>query len=101
MTMQLLIGCLIGVCLIGMGYVVWTKKTFHFLAGFQDLWIPINPERLSKRIGILLMVLGGIAMLTAIFTIPFGEAAEIISSVGALITILCIFVVIGLDKIGY
>lgn len=99
--MQILIGCLIGVCFLSMGYVVWTKKAFHFLAGFQTLWIPINPKRLSKRIGMLLMVLGGIAILTAIFTIPFGEVVETISSVCAFMTILCIFIVIGLDKVGY
>lgn len=39
------------------------------------MWEPINRERLGNRIGILLILIGVIAILTSIFTIWFGTVA--------------------------
>lgn len=95
------IGMLFGAICIWAGYTVRTKKEFYLLAGFRETWQPINRERLGNRIGILLILMGVIAILTAIFTIWFGATAEKISGIFALIDVIMIILVIVLDQIGF
>lgn len=64
-------------------------------------WEPVNRERLGNRIGILLVILGVIAMLTSIFAIWFGATAGKISGILAIIDVVMIIIVIGLDQMGY
>ena len=94
------IGLIIGVFLIWVGYIVWTKGIYSLLAGFWITWEPVNSEKLGKRIGILLIILGILAILTAIFTIWFGAVVGKISAILALIDGIMIFIVIGLDQMG-
>lgn len=94
-------GFVIGLLLIGAGYLVRTKQMFSFLAGFREVWEPVNQERLGKRIGVLLSILGVIAIFTAIATIWFGDIVATISGVLALIAVILVVIVIALDQIGY
>lgn len=94
------IGLIIGVFLIWVGYIVRTKGIYSLLAGFWITWEPVNSEKLGKRIGILLIILGILAILTAIFTIWFGAVVGKISAILALIDGIMIFIVIGLDQMG-
>ena len=99
--MDMAIGLAIGLFLIWLGYFVRTKKAFALLAGFGDTWQPVHKERLGNRIGILLMIIGIIAIFTSVFTIWFGETAGKVSGVLAIIDVILIMIVIGLDQIGY
>ena len=99
--MDMAIGLLIGVGLIFLGYFVRTKQAFAMLAGFGQSWQPGNKERLGNRIGILLMILGGIAILTSIFTIWFGSTAGKVSGVLAIVDVALIIIVIVLDQMGH
>lgn len=75
MGMEIFIGLIMGASLICAGYIVRTREVFSFLTGFGDTWEPVNRERLGNRIGILLMIIGVIAILTSVFTIWFGATA--------------------------
>lgn len=86
MNFEMLIGLIIGIVFIWVGYIVQKKQTFFFLAGFSQTWEPINKERLGNRIGILIMSLGIIAISTSIFTIWFGD------TVGKYSVVLAIFI---------
>jgi len=101
MVIEVGIGLFTGVLLIWAGYIVRTKQVFAFLAGFRESWEPVNRERLGNRIGILLIILGVIAMLTSIFAIWFGTTAGKISGILAIIDVIMIIIVIGLDQMGY
>lgn len=101
MGIEMIIGLAIGMLFIWAGYIVRTKKTFVFLAGFRETWAPVNKERLGNRVGILVMTLGIIAIFTSIFTIWFGATAGKISGVLAIINVSLIIIVIGLDQIGH
>lgn len=101
MGIEMLIGLAVGVLFIWAGYIVRTKKTFVFLAGFRETWEPVNKEKLGNRVGILVMTLGIIAIFTSIFTIWFGATAGKISGVLAIINVSLIIIVIGLDQIGH
>ena len=101
MGIEMLIGLAVGILFIWAGYIVRTKKTFVFLAGFRETWEPVNKERLGNRVGILVMTLGIIAIFTSIFTIWFGDTAGEFSVVLAIINVILIIIVIGLDQIGY
>ncbi|MGA3601742.1 DUF3784 domain-containing protein [Lysinibacillus agricola] len=101
MGIEMVIGLVIGVFLIGAGYIVRTKQAFAFLAGFRETWEPVNKERLGNRIGILLIIIGVIAIFTSIFTIWFGATVGKTSGVLAIIDVIMIIIVIGLDQIGY
>src|SRR5699024_2289657 len=94
------IGLIIGVFLIWVGYIVWTKGIYSLLAGFWITWEPVNNEKLGNRVGILIIILGVLAILTAIFTIWFGAVVGEISAILALIDGIMIFIVIGLDQMG-
>ena len=97
----MIIGLAVGVLFIWAGYIVRTKKTFVFLAGFRETWEPVNKEKLGNRVGILVMTLGIIVIFTSIFTIWFGATAGKISGVLAIINVSLIIIVIGLDQIGH
>ena len=101
MGIELGIGMAVGAFFICMGYMVRTKKDFSLLAGFRVTWEPINKERLGNRIGILLILIGIIAILTSIFTIWFGAAAGEISGILVIIDVILIMIAIGLDQMGY
>ncbi|HLR79669.1 MAG TPA: hypothetical protein VK119_03700 [Bacillota bacterium] len=101
MGIDLLIGLIIGTTLIGAGYIIRTKKVFSFLAGFGETWEPVNRGRLGNRIGLLLIILGIIAILTSIFAIWFGATAGKISGILAIIDVILIIISIGLDRMGY
>ncbi len=101
MGIEMLISLAVGMLFIWAGYIVRTKKTFVFLAGFRETWEPVNKERLGNRVGILVMTLGIIAIFTSIFTIWFGATAGEISGVLAIINVSLIIIVIGLDQIGH
>jgi hypothetical protein len=101
MGIKMVIGLIIGISLIGAGYIVRTKGEFSFLAGFGETWEPINKERLGNRIGILLIILGVIAILTAIFTLWFGDLVGKVSGILAIINVIIIIIVIGLDRMGH
>lgn len=101
MGTEMIIGLVFGVFLIWAGYIVRTKQAFAFLAGFRESWEPVNKERLGNRIGILLIIIGVIAIFTSIFTIWFGATVGKISGVLAIIDMIMIIIVIGLDQIGY
>ena len=101
MGIELGIGLVIGAFCIWAGYMVRTKKQFYLLAGFGESWVPMNRERLGNRIGMLLMMLGVLAILTAIFTIWFGAVVGKISGILAIIDVVMIMIVIGLDQLGY
>lgn len=97
------IGLIIGVFLIWLGYTVRTQAMSSSLAGFWitwTLWEPVNSERLGKRIGVLLILLGLLAILTAIFSIWFGGLVGKISAILALTNIILIFIAIALDQMG-
>lgn len=95
------IGIIIGVFLIWVGYIVRKKGIYSLLPGFFWItWEPVNSEKLGNRIGILLIILGVLAILTAIFTIWFGAVVGKISAILALIDGIMIFIVIGLDQMG-
>jgi len=94
------IGLIIGIFLIWVGNIVRTKGIHPILAGFWITWEPVNGEKLGNRIGILFIILGVIAILTAIFTIWFGVVVGKISAILALIDGIMIFIVIGLDQMG-
>jgi len=94
------IGLIIGVFLTWVGYIVRTKGIYSLLAGFWITWEPVNSEKLGNRIGILLIILGVLAILTAIFTIWFGAVVGRITAILALIDGIMIFIVIGLDQMG-
>ena len=101
MGIEMVIGLVIGVLLIWAGYIVRTKHAFAFLAGFGETWQPVNKERLGGRVGILLIIIGVIAIFTSIFTIWFGDTVGKVSGVLAIIDVILIIIVIGLDQIGY
>ncbi|MCR6522459.1 DUF3784 domain-containing protein [Lysinibacillus capsici] len=101
MGIELVIGLVFGVFVIWAGYIVRTKQAFAFLAGFRETWQPVNKERLGNRVGILLIIIGVIAIFTSIFTIWFGDTVGKISGVLAIIDVILIIIVIGLDQIGY
>ena len=101
MGIEMIIGLAIGMLFIWCGYIIRTKKTFVFLAGFMETWVPVNKERLGNRIGILVMTLGIIAIFTSIFTIWFEATAGKISGVLAIINVILMIIVIGLDQMGY
>lgn len=101
MGMEMGIGLVFGVFVIWAGNIVRTKQAFAFLAGFRETWQPVNKERLGSRVGILLMMIGVIAIFTSIFTIWFGDTVGKISGVLAMIDVILIIIVIGLDQIGY
>jgi drug/metabolite transporter (DMT)-like permease len=101
MGIEMAIGLIIGALLIWAGYLVQTKKVFAFLAGFRDTWEPVNKERLGNRVGILLIIIGVIAILASIFTIWFGDTVGKISGILAIIDVILIIIAIGLDQIGY
>src|SRR5690625_2370630 len=101
MVIDVVIGLFTSVLVIWAGYIVRTKQVFAFLAGFRESWEPVNKERLGKRIGILLVILGVLAMLTSIFAIWFGNTAGKISGILAFIDVIMIIIVIGLDQMGY
>lgn len=100
MGFEMIIGLAVGILFIWAGFLVKTKKTFLFMAGFRETWAPVNKERLGNRVGILIISLGIIAIFTSIFTIWFGAVAEEISGVLAMINVSLIIIVIGLDQIG-
>lgn len=56
MVIEIVIGLIIGIALIGAGYFV-RKREFSFLTDYGDTWQPINKERLGNRIGILLIII--------------------------------------------
>ncbi|GGP16913.1 hypothetical protein [Oceanobacillus neutriphilus] len=93
MGIQMIIGLIIGIALIGAGYVVRTNREFSFLAGFGHTWEPVNKERLGNR--------GVIAILTSIFTIGFGAIVGKISVILAIIDVIVIIIVIGLDRMWH
>lgn len=95
------IGLIIGVFLIWVGYIVRTKGIYSLLAGFWITWEPVNSEKLGNRIGILLIILGVLAILTSIFTIWFGATVGKISGILAIIDVIMIIIAIGLDQMGY
>ena len=95
------IGFIIGVFLIWIGSIARTKGIASLLAGFWITWEPVNNEKLGNSIGILFIILGVLAILTAIFTIWFGAVVGKISAILALIDAIMIFIVIGLDQMGY
>jgi len=97
----MVIGLIIGVFLIWAGYIVRTKEAFSFLAGFRETWEPVKRERLGNRVGILLIIIGVIAILTSIFTIWFGAIVGKISGILAIINVIMIIIAIGLDQMGY
>lgn len=101
MGIDMVIGLAIGLFLMWLGYFVRTKKAFAILAGFGETWQPVHKERLGNRIGILLIILGVIAIFTSIFTIWFGATSGKISGVLAIIDVVLIIIVIGLDQIGH
>lgn len=101
MGIEMAIGLVIGAFLIWAGYVVRTKKVFVFLAGFRQIWGPVNKEKLGNRIGILIIIMGIIAILTSIFTIWFGIIVGKISGILAVIDVIMIIIAIGLDQMGY
>ncbi|MCM3757068.1 hypothetical protein M3197_06145 [Sporosarcina aquimarina] len=101
MGIDMVIGLAIGLFLMWLGYFVRTKKAFGILAGFGETWQPVHKERLGNRIGILLIILGAIAIFTSIFMIWFGATAGKISGVLAIIDVVLIIIAIGLDQIGY
>ena len=101
MDFEMIISLAVGILFICAGFLVKTKKTFLFMAGFRETWAPVNKERLGNRVGILIITLGMIAIFTSIFTIWFGAIAGEISAVLALINVGLIIVVIGLDQIGF
>ncbi|KPN94621.1 DUF3784 domain-containing protein [Lysinibacillus sp. ZYM-1] len=101
MGIEMVIGLVFGVSLIWAGYIVRTKQAFAFLAGFRETWEPVNKERLGNRVGILIIIIGIIAIFTSIFTIWFGTTVGKISGVLAIIDVILIIIVIGLDQIGY
>ncbi|MBO1910089.1 hypothetical protein J4G37_35560, partial [Microvirga sp. 3-52] len=72
-----------------------------FLAGFRESWEPVNKERLGNRVGILLIIIGVIAIFTSVFTIWFGATAGKVSGVLVIIDVVMIIMVIALDQIGY
>jgi len=95
------VGFLIGILIIWAGYLVRTKKALFLLVGFRDAWEPVNEEKLGNRVGILLMIIGLIAIGTAIFSIRFGAAAVgKISGMIVLGVIVFIIIAIGLDQMG-
>ncbi len=94
------IGLIIGVFFICVGNMVRTKGIYSLLASFWITWEPVNNEKLGNRIGILVIILGVLAILTTIFTIWFGAAVGEISAILALIDGIMIFIVIGLDQMG-
>lgn len=94
------IGFIIGVFFIWIGNIVRTKGIYSLLSAFWITWEPVNNEKLGKRIGILLIILGVLAILTSIFTIGFGAVIGKISAILALINVMIIFIVIGLDQMG-
>lgn len=100
MGFETAIGLIIGVFLIWVGYIVRTKGIYSLLASFWITWQPVNNEQLGSRIGILLIILGVLAFLTAIFTIWFGAAVGKVSAILALIEGIMIFIVIGMDQMG-
>ena len=95
------IGIVIGAFLIWAGYIVRTKGIYSLLAGFWITWEPVNSEKLGNRIGILLIILGVLAILTSIFTIWFGATVGKISGILAIIDVIMIIIAIGLDQMGY
>ena len=101
MGIEMLIGIVIGAFFIWAGYIVRTQKEFSFLAGFRETWVPINRERLGNRIGILVIIIGVIAILASIFTIWFGSVVGTISGILVAIDVIIIFIAIGLDQMGY
>lgn len=100
MGIQMRTGILIGVLLIWIGYIARTKGITSILAFFWITWEPVNNEKLGNRVGILFVFLGILAILTAIFTIWFGSVVGEVSGVIALIHVVFIFIVIGVDQIG-
>ncbi len=100
MAIETGIGFIIGVFLIWVGYIVSTKGIYSILAGFWITWEPVNNEKLGKRIGVLFIILGVLAIFTAIFTIWFGDVVGKITAILALIDGIMIFIVIGLDQMG-
>lgn len=101
MGIEMVIGLIIGVFLIWVGYIVRTKREFSFLGGIMQMWEPVNRERLGNRIGILLIIIGMIAILTSIFTIWFGPVAGKVSGILVIIDAVMIIIAIGLDQMGY
>jgi len=101
MGIELVIGLFIGIALMGMGYIIRTKRVLPIFAGLGDTWAPVNKEKLGNRVGILFIVLGIIAILTSVFAIWFGSAAVKISGILALIDVILIIISIGADRMGY
>lgn len=100
MGIETIIGLLIGLFFIWIGYIARTKGIYSIISNFWITWEPVNNKKLGNRIGILLIMLGLLAILTAIFTIWFGAIIGKISAILALIDTVIIFIVIGLDQRG-
>lgn len=99
--MEMGIGLMIGAFLIWIGYIVRTRKVFSFLAGIGEMLEPVNRERLGNRVGILIMIIGVIAILTSILMIWFGPIVGKVSGILVIIDVIMIFAAIGLDQVGY
>lgn len=99
--MEMTIGFLIGLLIMWAGQLVRTKQALLLIAGYQHTWEPVDGKKLSNRVGILVMIVGLLAMLTSIFTIWFGVIVAKITGVLVLIDALFIFIVILLDQMGY
>ncbi|MEW9676361.1 DUF3784 domain-containing protein [Lentibacillus sp. L22] len=95
--MDSLIGIIIGACFVWIGYVVRSKKTFFFFAGF---WEPVNREKLARRIGVLFIVTGIIAIITSFLVIWFSSIGAV-SGILVFILIIMILISIILDQVGY
>ncbi|WP_373893058.1 DUF3784 domain-containing protein [Virgibacillus sp. CBA3643] len=98
--MDTIIGIIIGALLIWCGYLVWYKKTFFFLAGFQDFSEPVNKVKLARRAGILLILIGIIAVITSILVNWFNSVVGV-TGILVLIAVILIIVSIAADQMGY
>lgn len=95
------IGLAIGLFIIWAGYIVRKNKEFSLLAGFREMWEPVNKERLGNRIGFLLIIIGIIAILTSVFTIWFGPVVGKVTGILVILDVIMIIIAIGLDQMGY
>ena len=94
------IGLIIGLFFIWIGYLVRTKGIYTLIAGFWISWEPVNKEKLGNRIAVLFIILGVLAILTAIFTMWYGSVVGKVSAILALLDAIMIFIVIVLDQMG-
>jgi hypothetical protein len=100
MGLKLLFVFLVGLFFMGTGAYIWKKQQVSFVAGYGEFYHPTNEPLLAKRIGIVVMALGGETwiLLSLALYLPSFEAS--IYGITAFLHVLSILLLIATDQLS-